>query len=729
MSIRFAALATLVLSVVASAPTYAEKVKRVAHFSDATDRIIVKFRQQSSVRILAAESEQARQQRVAALAARTGVPMALARSISASTHAVRIDREYRGEELRALTARVAGDANVAYVVPDQRKYRSLVPNDPSYGPGQITQQWWLTTPDSTLVSPIDAERAWDVTTGSTRVVVAVLDSGVLFDHPDLGRFASGGKLLPGYDFVGSDGGSDSVIVANDGDGSDADPSDPGDWIDSTDQNMSVFSGCDLSDSSWHGTHVAGIIGAKSNNGVGVAGIGWSNWVLPVRVLGKCFGYDSDIVAGMRWAGGLNVPGVPSNPYPARVVNMSLGSSGACTFPYEDTVDELKGSNVLVVAAAGNESASSSTSPGNCVGVMSVTALRHVGTKVGFANWGTDVTIAAPGGNCVNLNGSCLYPIVSTGNTGLRGPASSGMSYDGELGTSFSTPMVAGVAGLMLAVHPTLNLDAIRNRLRSSARPFPSFDPTLLACSDPNFVVDANGNLPNDGQCNCTTTSCGSGMLNALAAVNAALNPLAAIAPTASPGLGQSLGLDGRPSTAAVGASVASYRWSIVPPSTAGGALTSTSTAQTSLTFASLGAYTVRLEVTDSNGRTDARNCTVNVSASGNSPQCAGMLPAALSPDLARITYDAATGALSIPSVRVGTAAYIDVRLRNIGDYTFALQAAMEQVPPGSALATYDPVTAILTLPSVSVGSTTYINVTLRNIGNYTFTLQSATAQP
>ncbi len=727
--LRLFALLALALSVMVTAPVQAEKVRRVAQMTDATDRLIVKFRQPLGPVIQKVESEEVRRLRIAALASRTGVSLAFVRSISASTHAVRVDRQYAGAELRALMARVAGDASVEYVAPDLRRYRSLVPTDPLYGAGQVTQQWWLTPPSSTLLSPINAEQAWDITTGSTRVVVAVVDTGVLFDHPDLGRYASGGKLLPGYDFVGGSGSTDALFVANDGDGWDPDPSDPGDWISASDLNLGVFSGCDQSDSSWHGTHVAGIIGARSNNGVGVAGIGWRNWVLPVRVLGKCFGYDSDIIAGMRWAGGLTVPGVPDNPYPARVLNLSLGSPGQCTSPYQDAINQLKAQNVLVVAAAGNDLQSSSDTPANCSGVMSVTALRHVGTKVGFANWGSDVAMAAPGGNCVNLSGDCLYPIVSTGNTGTQGPDPTGMTYDGEVGTSFAAPMVAGVAGLMLAVNPTLTVDALRTRIQSSARPFVPPDPNLLACSDPSFVPDPNSTDPNALMCNCTTTSCGSGMLDAFGAVTAALNPLAAIAATSSPSLGQPLALDARPSTAAIGASISSYRWSIAAPSNAGAALTSPNSAQTSLTFATTGTYTVRLDVTDSNGRTDFRTCTITVSSSGNIPQCTGMLPASLPPDLTVITYDPASGLLTIPSVQVGTATYVDVSLVNLGSYTFRLQSTTAQIPPGPALATYDAGSGILTLPLVKVGSATYVNVTLNNIGNYTFTLLSATAQP
>jgi serine protease len=140
--------------------------------------------------------------------------------------------------------------------------------------------------------------------------VAVVDTGVRFEHPDLLAVADGGKLLPGYNMISN------VTVANDGDGRDADASDPGDWITAAEANnhLGFFYGCTVlnpstgkysaEDSSWHGTQVSGIIAAITNNGIGMAGVGPSLRVLPVRVLGKCGGYDSDIIAGMRWAAGL-----------------------------------------------------------------------------------------------------------------------------------------------------------------------------------------------------------------------------------------------------------------------------------------------------------------------------------------------------------------------------------------------------------------------------------------
>ncbi len=281
--------------------------------------------------------------------------------------------------------------------------------------------------------------------------MAVLDTGVRFDHPDLQRVANGGNLLPGYDMISD------VPIANDGDGRDADPSDPGDWITQAeiDNKTGPFFECtDAPEtSSWHGTQTGGLIGALTDNGIGMASVGRNVRVLPVRVLGKCGGMDSDIIAGMRWAAGLAVPGVPANPNPARVLNMSLGSDGAaCTQPYLDAVAEINATGAVIVASAGNSSGHAAGLPANCPGVIGVTGLRHVGTKVGFSDLGPEISISAPGGNCVNVGvgDACLYPILTTTNSGTTVPIAEPAgaiytdSFNWSLGTSFSAPLVAAL---------------------------------------------------------------------------------------------------------------------------------------------------------------------------------------------------------------------------------------------------------------------------------------------
>ncbi|HRX88224.1 MAG TPA: S8 family serine peptidase, partial [Steroidobacteraceae bacterium] len=233
------------------------------------------------------------------------------------------------------------DPRVEYVVMDERRQPQALPNDPLF-----VNQWYL---QADQPAAINAAGAWNITTGESDVVVAVLDTGIRYDHPDLGRTENGGRMLPGYDFVSGES-NGGFLVANDNSGRDPDPSDPGDWITSADKNLPLFANCDTSNSSWHGTRVAGMIAASTNNSAGIAGGTWGARLLPVRVLGKCGGRDSDILAGMRWAAGLPVPGVPDNPHPAKVLNLSLGSSGSCSAAYAQLLSELNGRGVLVVTS-------------------------------------------------------------------------------------------------------------------------------------------------------------------------------------------------------------------------------------------------------------------------------------------------------------------------------------------------------------------------------------------
>ncbi|MBK9393393.1 MAG: S8 family serine peptidase [Uliginosibacterium sp.] len=249
-------------------------------------RVIVKYRSDSSVLVQGSESARAR-----IMSARSGAAIAMSRALGGRMYLLKAD----GLSSAALAEKLAAQSDVEYAVPDGRKYLRAVPNDSLYA-----QQWYL---QASQPASINAEGAWNLSTGSDSVVVAVLDTGVRPDHPDLAsKFVSAGSGVYGYDFV------TDVAVANDGDGRDADPSDPGDFITAADAVGETFNGCKVSGSSWHGTVVSGIVGAASNNSAGVAGVSWGARILPVRVLGKCFGYDSDILAGMRWAAGLAVDG-------------------------------------------------------------------------------------------------------------------------------------------------------------------------------------------------------------------------------------------------------------------------------------------------------------------------------------------------------------------------------------------------------------------------------------
>ena len=422
-----------------------------------------------------------------------------------------------------LVARLRADPLVEWVEADQRQRiaQSVLPNDPLYPAGQMPPtpavgQWYLRAPNATEVAAIDAPAAWAVTQGADGIVVAVIDTGVRFEHPDLA-----GKLLPGYDFVSADS-AGVFLTANDGSGWDDDASDPGDWITSSEDASGFFEGCGVSGSSWHGTQVSGLVGAATGNAAGMAGTGWDLKVLPVRGLGKCGGYVSDIAAGIRWAAGLEVPGVPANPNPARVVNLSLGSANTCSSTYQSAIDAVRATGVVVVVAAAGNDGVAVNQPANCRGVVAVAGVRHTGTKVGYSNLGRQVTLAAPAGNCFNLSGDCLYPLLTTSNAGATVPSTSTYTSGGDdatLGTSFASPLAAATAGLMLSANPDLTPSTVADRLRASVRPFPPPDPSLPTCTVPSGF-DAVPQL----QCNCTTTTCGAGLLDAGAAVALALEP-------------------------------------------------------------------------------------------------------------------------------------------------------------------------------------------------------------
>jgi len=290
------------------------------------------------------------------------------------------------------------------------------PNDPYY---VNSQQWALKG-----TYGVQSQKAWLATRGSSEIVVAVLDTGST-DHPDLV-----GQTVPGYDMISRD----------------SDPSDEGDWENGCDQYHREL--C----SSWHGTHIAGIINALGNNSLGVIGIAPNVKVQHVRVLGRGGGFDSDIVSGIIWASGGSVSEVPSNPTPARVINLSLGGEGDCPIYLQQAIDFAIDEGIVVVVAAGNETVDASTmTPANCDGVITVAASNIDGEQAWFSNFGSTVDIAAPG-----------EAIKSTMNAGLTGAGSS--TYALKSGTSMATPYVAGIVALMLSKDPSLTPAEVEERI-------------------------------------------------------------------------------------------------------------------------------------------------------------------------------------------------------------------------------------------------------------------------
>jgi serine protease len=321
--------------------------------------------------------------------------------------------------------------------------------------------------------------AWNRTQGASNIIVAIVDTGITA-HPDLGA------QVAGYDMISSDSPWTSY-VANDGDGRDSDPSDPGDWISVSESNGTVasgfFAGCPVEDSSWHGTHVAGTVNALIN-GTGSVGVAPNVKVEPVRVLGKCGGFTSDIAAGILWAAGGTVWGVPVNANPANIISLSLGGSGACSAATQEAIDFAYNKGITVTVAAGNDGEDAFFhQPANCNHIITVAATGRAGQRASFSNYGPLVEIAAPG-----------VDIYSTLNSGTQGPVAP--TYASYNGTSMATPHVAGIVALMLSREPNLTPDQVLTRLQSTATGF------------------------NGGACDlaAVTKTCGAGIANADAAV-------------------------------------------------------------------------------------------------------------------------------------------------------------------------------------------------------------------
>ena len=458
--------------------------------AELTDRIIVKLAASMRATALADAAPHAGA-RVPVFSAAAGHDVVWLRGMSGRADVLGLPRPMPVAEVQAVAAALAALPGVLYAAPDRRLLPTLAPDDPRFG-----EQWNL-QPVSTLGQGnygIDAPAAWDVTTGGA-VAVAVLDTGALFGHADLA-----GKLLPGYDFISPD--SPGVFrTANDGGGRDPDPSDPGDWV--TAEEAALFS-CEARDSSWHGSHVAGIIAAATNNNLGVAGINWAGTVLPLRVLGKCGGYTSDMVDAMRWATGIAVDGVPDNPHPARIINLALGTTGACDFATQQAIDDVNARGAVVVVAAGNEGQDLSvapSSPATCSGVVTVAASDRSGNRAGYSSYGAAIAVSAPGGTTAST-------ILSTLDGGLTTPLGDS-AIGARIGTSMATAHASGIASLVLSRSPGLTREQL-----------------VAALTGPGSVTA----FPPDSD--CAAGGCGTGIVNAPLALSAA-----AAMPAASSGGG------------------------------------------------------------------------------------------------------------------------------------------------------------------------------------------------
>jgi serine protease len=439
-----------------------------------TDQVIVKYRALVTRQDAFSPASAAEMQHLSDAA---GVPLTYEREMSGGAYVLGLPARMPLADVRAIAAALSALPEVEYAEPDTIMVPMLTPNDYYY-----SSQWHYFAPGAGNYG-INAPAAWDITTGSPSIVVADIDTGITHHAEFVDR------TVPGYDFI------TDPWTANDGDGRDSDPSDPGDGVAAND----CSSGSLARNSSWHGTHTAGTIGAASNNGDGVAGVNWNSKIQPVRVLGRCGGFTSDITDGMRWAAGLSVPGAPANGNPAKVLNLSLGGAGACETTFQNAIDAITATGTTVVVAAGNNNVNASGfQPASCNGVITVAATNRDGNRAYYSNYGSTVEISAPGGE---TNVSALNGVLSTLNTGPQEPLADTYAYSS--GTSMAAPHVTGVVSLMYSLKPSLTPAEVLTILQNTVTNFP-------------------------GGSSCTTSNCGRGIVNAGAAVAALGNPVPTI---------------------------------------------------------------------------------------------------------------------------------------------------------------------------------------------------------
>ncbi|WP_203167012.1 S8 family serine peptidase [Steroidobacter gossypii] len=451
----------------------------------------------SAQQVLAQERARPADHVLASLNGRAGVALSWVRSLADGSHVFTPDQLAGDASAETIAARLRAEPGVARAEVDVTLTPQTTPTDP-YWPSL----WALRAP---LVGSYgaDFESAWQLQTGASNVIVAVIDTGIL-PHPDMvGAQGTGALADEGYDFI-TDCRIRATCPASTASALAAVAPQPqaldrGDWISDADRATAFFSNCDRVSSSWHGSHTSGTVAALANT-EGVIGGAYGAKILPVRVLGKCGGYLSDVTEAIRWAAGVH-PTI-TNRTPARVISLSLGATGACDATMQSAIDAATAAGALVVVAAGNDAddAANSMLP-SCSNVVAVAASTMGGDLAYYSNYSSSrITLAAPGGD---MRITPTAGILSISNTGATTHDASGWSYKFSQGTSMAAPHVAAAAALMVSRNSTLSPARLK---------------TLLAA--PSSVTP----FPSGSRC-ATDAVCGAGLLNAQRAVSNSLSPL------------------------------------------------------------------------------------------------------------------------------------------------------------------------------------------------------------
>ena len=418
-------------------------------YSREIKRFIVKFND------LTGQSEETNSSLLNEIAGTYGSSASKVREGQDGTWIVELEPAIPADDVLPFRADLESKAQINWADPDYYMVPFWRPNDPLYQyQWQFANGGYNRNPEKS----INAEAAWELGYRGEGVKIAIVDSGIT-NHPDLND-----KVLDGFDMVNDD------YVARDGERSiygqrDDNPADTGDYS----GYGYCAPGAPEQLSSWHGTHVAGLAAASTDNGIGVAGAAPDANIVPVRVLGACGGYESDIADGMVWAAGGSVPNTPTNLNPARVINLSLGGPGKCSRYYQSSVDKARREGAVLLTAAGNDNIDiANIQPASCRGVFVIGSTGPEGEKSAFSNWGFEMDLAAPGGNSVYWNDRAAG-ILSTFNTGQRGPLLPDYGYID--GTSMATPLVSGVVAMMLHANPDLTNTRVEQILKNTAQEF------------------------------------------------------------------------------------------------------------------------------------------------------------------------------------------------------------------------------------------------------------------